>query len=218
MNRLNNIKGAIFDLDGTILDTNGLWIGVDRVFFEKRGIEMPADYPDKVSTMDFYAAARYTIKRFDLPDTPSQLLEEWKSLTVKVYSEKVRLTPGAGEYLKKLDNNGVKLGVATSALPELFVPALKNNGIYDIFSALTSTAEVGKGKEYPEVYLETAKKLGLKPNECAVFEDVYLGVKSAKSAGFLTVWIRDHTSLSNPTDDYADADIKISSFLSEIFK
>lgn len=217
MKRLKNIKGAVFDLDGTLLDTNGLWLDVDRAFFARRHMEMPPDYPDSVSAMDFFAAARYTIQRFELTDTPYELLEEWKALTVKVYAEKVKLTENAFEYLTFLGSEGVKLGVATSALPELYVPALKNNGIYDIFSeaALVCTTDVGKGKEYPDVYLRSAEGLGLRPEECAVFEDVYTGVISAKNAGFMTVWITQSPLLR---DDYKHADIIIPGFVPELFR
>lgn len=218
MNRLKNINGAIFDLDGTLLDTNSLWVDVDRSFFEKRGMQMPEDYPDSVNAMDFIAAARYTIERFGLPDTPMELLEEWKSLTVKAYAERVKLVPKAHDYLTELKKWGVRLGVATSALPELYIPALKNNGIYDMFSALISTTDVGKGKENPDVYMECAKRLELEPSECAVFEDVYLGIKSAKKAGFITVWICNPLPAPEFLVENRGADIIIPSFVPELFE
>ena len=80
-------------------------------------------------------------------------------------------------YLTQLRQNGIRLGVATSSAEELFVPALKNNGIYDWFTAFATTKEAGRGKEFPDVYCLAARRLGLRPSECAVFEDTLTGLK-----------------------------------------
>ena len=64
MERLKGIKGAIFDLDGTLLDSMGIWGEIDRRFLERRGIELPEDYIDAMKFMEFNRAAEYTIRRF----------------------------------------------------------------------------------------------------------------------------------------------------------
>ena len=107
------VRGAIFDLDGTLLDTTSLWEDIDRAFFESRGLPFPDDYIDAVSSMSFEEAARYTIGRFSLPDEPRSLMAEWDDMSRRAYGTMVRLFPGAEEYLRNLRSNGVRLAVAT---------------------------------------------------------------------------------------------------------
>lgn len=88
------------------------------------------------------------------------LIEEWDALAIEAYQTRVRLKPGAREYLFQLKRQGVRLAVATASREAYFVPALKNNGIYDCFEAFTSLAEVERGKGYPDIYWRAAEKIG----------------------------------------------------------
>ena len=171
MERLRQIKGAIFDLDGTLLDSMGIWEQIDAQFLERRGIPLPPDYAEAVKAMEFSQAAEYTIRRFGLQETPQALMEEWTALSQQAYARQIELKPGAKEYLAQLAEQGVLLGIATSATEELFIPALRHNGVWDLFAAHTTTGQVARGKGFPDIYWATAEKLGLRPEECAVFEE-----------------------------------------------
>ena len=184
-----DFKGAIFDLDGTLLDSLWVWDEVDKNFLGRRGIEVPNDYMDIINPMSVMQTAEYTIKRFSLTDTPQDLIAEWNMLALKEYKTNVNMKPGAQNYLNHLKNQGAKLGIATASDPEIYIPALKNLGIYDLFDAITHADEVSHGKDFPDIYLYTAEKLGVKPENCIVFEDIFSGINSAKSAGFYTVGI-----------------------------
>lgn len=212
MERLAQIAGAIFDLDGTLLDSMWVWQEVDRRFLARRGIAVPDDYMAAVNALEFSAAARYTIDRFALDETPQHLMDEWMELSRQAYAAEVALKPHAGDYLRTLARRGVPLGVATSAAPELFIPALRRCGVYGLFAAFTTTREVGRGKQFPDVYLETAKKLGLPASRCAVFEDTLLGIRGAKRGGFLTVGILEPCSAHEADDIRREADITAASF------
>lgn len=191
-------KAAIFDLDGTLLDSMGVWDQVDIDFLGKRGIEVPTDYMIKVSSMQFQQIAEYTIARFGLKDTPEELMQEWDDMARVAYSTTVEAKPGALDYLRDLKSAGVKMGVATSLPPQLREPALRHVGMLGMFDDIVSVDDANDvGKDQPDVYLLTAERLGAKPADCTVFEDLLVGIKSAKSVG-MKVWAMH--------DDSSDAD------------
>ena len=189
-----HIKGAIFDLDGTLLDSLWIWADIDQKFLSRRGIEVPPDYMESVCAMEYRQTAEYTIARFNLKDAPEDLMREWSEMSVSAYENELKLKPGVKEFLSELKRKGIKLAVATSATPDMCLPALKRNGVTDMFDAIVTTIEVGKGKAHPDVYFAAAKKLGVDVSECAVFEDAILAIKTAKNAGFYTIGVYDRFS------------------------
>jgi len=204
-------KAYIFDLDGTLLDSMGMWDQIDIDFLGKRGIAVPPDYMGAISAMTFTETAAYTIKRFELPDTVDGLINEWNDMAAYAYSHTVQMKPHAKEYLAALQERGAKLAVATSLFPELCDSALRNNGIDTLFHAVCNTAQAGQGKSQPDVFLLAAKELGVSPEDCLVFEDLLAAVKSAKSAGMSVCAVYDKTSANDweeikKTADYAIVD------------
>ena len=176
----------------------GVWDQVDIDFLNKRGIEVPPDYMTKVSAMQFRQIAKYTIARFGLTDTPEELMQEWDDMASVAYSTTVEAKPGALDYLRDLKASGVKLGVATSLPPHLREPALRHVGMFDLFNDIVSVDDANDvGKDQPDVYLLAAKRLGAAPADCTVFEDLLVGMKSAKSVG-MKVWaMHDDSSASD---------------------
>ena len=194
----NQGKGAIFDLDGTLLDSMGVWDQVDVDFLAKRGFEVPDDYMQKVAAMQFRQIAEYTIARFNLSDTPEELMEEWDHMARVMYSTVVEAKPHAREYLATLKASGAKLAVATSLPPMLRESAMRHVGIFDYFDEVVSVDDAGDiGKDRPDVYLLASSRLGIEPTDCTVFEDLLVGMRSAKSVG-MRVWAMH--------DDSSDAD------------
>lgn len=194
---MERIKGAIFDLDGTLLDSMNVWERIDIDFLAKRGFTVPADYIAAVTPLGFYDAAVYTIERFRLNETPQALIEEWSGMAAFAYGNTVPLKPYAKAYLSQLRQKGVRLAVATALTEELYAPALKNNGVYGWFDAFTTLSECGGRKGEPKIYLAAAKKLGLAPSDCVVFEDILEGIEGASAGGFITVGVADFYSLAD---------------------
>lgn len=191
---INTGKAAIFDLDGTLLDSMGVWDQVDIDFLGRRGIEVPDDYMTKVSAMQFRQIAEYTIARFGLKDTPEQLMAEWDEMAREAYSTVVEAKPHAVEYLHLLRTSGAKLAVATSLPPALRDPAMAHVGIGGLFDEVVSVDDAGDvSKESPDVYLLAAERLGVSSADCTVFEDLLVGIKAAKSVG-MTVWAMNDDS------------------------
>jgi HAD superfamily hydrolase (TIGR01509 family) len=209
---MKTYKAYIFDLDGTLLDSMGLWDQINIDFFTKRGIALPSDYVDSISSMTFYETAVYTIKRFALPDSVGSVMLEWNDMAAYAYGHTVRMKPYAKEYLLKLRERGAKLAVATSMFPELCGPVLRNNGIDNFFHVICNTNETEHGKSRPDVFLLTAKKLGEKPGGCLVFEDILAAVKSAKSAGMDVCAVYDRKSENDWEEIKETADYAIDDF------
>lgn len=192
-------RAALFDLDGTLLKSMDVWKRVDEAFFARRGMDVPVGYGDRLAGLSFDESAAYTVKHY-LPNEDRQVvLDEWTALTQREYAEHVALKPGARAYLRMLRREGVKLAVATALPPKLYAPCLKRLGLLEMFDALCSTEDVGgRGKESGEVYLLAARQLGVKPEECAVFEDVSTGIAGARRAGMRAYGVRDeHGSAEN---------------------
>ena len=199
-------NAAIFDLDGTLLDSLDVWEKVDRDFLARRGLAVPPDYTDEVSPMSFEEAARYTAERFGLPESPAELIREWNEMVAEEYARRIGLKPGARELLETLAGRGVRLGVATALPEELYGPALRHNGIFGLFGAFASVLEGERGKNFPDVYLLCARRLGAPPEYCAVFEDMLPGLRGAKAAGMGAFGIFDRRSPLRERDALAAAD------------
>lgn len=206
-----NYKGAIFDMDGTILDSMKLWSDIDAAFLSKRGIEVPEDYIVSIAHMGAVETAHYTIERFGMRETPEALIEEWKHLALESY-KRVREKSGTEEYFSYLKQNGVKIAIATATEPELAAAALSERNIGKMTDSVTTLSEVSRGKGFPDIYLRACEKLGLKPDECIVFEDLLMGIKGAKAGGFRTIAVYDECSAHDMDKIKETADGYIYSF------
>lgn len=205
-------KGAIFDLDGTLLDSMDVWNDVDRIFFAKRGMEVPEDFIAAITPLGFEAAAAYTVKRFGFPEKEADIIAEWYELARKAYAEDVVLKPFAKEYLELLKKRGVCLAAATASDASLFEPCLLRNGILDYFDTIVTVRDVKRGKGFPDIYELAAQRMALPVQDCTVYEDILKGVEGAKAGGFLAVAIEEPHSGYEKELIWKMADIYITSW------
>ena len=201
-----SIQAAIFDLDGTLIDSMGLWEKIDHEFLSRRGIVTPNDYVEVVKTLTFNQSARYAIERFSLPDTEEMVIREWMDMALFEYSNNITLKPGALAYLKFLQKHQIKIGLATTNTPLLYEPLLRNNGVYDFFSSFTTLSEVERDKGHPDIYLLAAGKMEVSAQSCLVFEDTLLGVTGAKRAQMTVIGVYDESSASEKAQIATQAD------------
>ena len=213
MNHEIPFRGAIFDLDGTVLDSLYVWRRVDERFFGARGMSVPDDYAQKISGMSFGETVAYTIRRFDLPDSPEAVYAEWSGLALDEYAHQVALVPGAREYLRMLKRAGVKLAAATANRANLFEPALEHCGIAELFDVVVTTGDIGdRNKADGELFLLAAQRLGLRPGDCAVFEDTLQGILGARAAGMRSYAVRSEACMHALCEIDARADGVIDDF------
>lgn len=191
---IDSYDGVIFDLDGTLIDSNWVWSGVDVEFLGKRGFQVSADYVQAIAHIGFEAAAAYTIERFGLNETVEDIVQEWHDMAIEAYNNKVKLKSGVLEYLKYLKGKGKLMSVATASDMKLVIPALKNNKIDEYFNNITTLREVKRGKGFPDIYDKAAEKMGLDKDKCIVFEDIIQGIAGAKSGGYRAIAVYDKYS------------------------
>jgi HAD superfamily hydrolase (TIGR01509 family) len=209
-------SAAIFDLDGTLLDSTAMWEKIDELFFTKRGITMPVDYFDALGTMSVEQSALYTKERFALPDTPEAIAAEWHETALVEYRENVPLKPGAAELLRCFKAEGAKLALATASDPGYYIPALTRTGVYELFDVCVHSSP-GFYKGNAAFYLKCAEELGVSPGECVVFEDVLDGVAAAKAAGMYAVGVYDQASDAKWDEICRVADVSVRGFDEYVF-
>lgn len=196
-NWLKNIEGAVFDLDGTLLDSSWVWEKVDEKFLGDRGFQVPDDYVDEISPLGAERAAVYTIERFGLNEDKDDIVREWIEMAKKEYATEVVCKPYAKEFLEELHKLNIKMAVATSSDRELFMKTLEREGILKYFQKIVTVDEAERGKGYPDIYEEAARRIKVNPHKCLVFEDILAGVTGASLGEFNVVAVFDEKSKHN---------------------
>ena len=194
---MRKFEAAIFDLDGTVIDSMYVWAKVDVDFLTQRGIPVTREYTEAVRGMFFETAAEYTRSTYGLDESVEEIVQTWLDMARHEYANNVRLKPYTKEYLDFLKQRGVKLGMATSSNPYLLEPVRKNNGVDRYFDEICYTSQVGRNKSFPDIYIYTAKKLGVSERNCVVFEDIPEGINGAKKADMYAVAVYDEASKEN---------------------
>lgn len=189
----NNIKAVIFDLDGTLFDSCSMWNDVDRLFFKKRGMEVPKDFNKLIAPLGLTKAARFVKETYNIKESEEEIKKEWHDLAIFEYENNIELKEGAREYLEYLKKLNIKMCIATANSKEYYMPCLKRHKIEKYFDYLCDVEEFKGTKETPEIYLHIASKLNIDPSNIAVIEDIPEAIKSAKRGGFYVIAIDDES-------------------------
>ena len=184
------MKGFIFDLDGTLLDSIGLWLDIDIRYMQTHGIEYKREYSDIIKTLTFDECAHYFRTVLGVDRSEDEIKQDWREMSYDAYAHTLSLKPFAKEFVQQCAKQG-RCIIATSCQKECALQALKRLDLLDYFENIVTTLDVGKNKEFPDVYLECAQQLNLQPQECIVFEDVVSAAKTARQAGFQIAGVYD---------------------------
>ena len=181
----------IFDLDGTITDTNGLWAEVDREFLARRGLAPRPEYQRVVERSIYPIAAAFTREHYGLPDSPQEIMAEWDSLARRHYRELAPLKPGAEEFLRQCGAEGRPMSVFTACRPALCRTALERFGLRELFDHVIFAEEIGLEKRDPRCFVELSRRLGAPPEKCVLFDDSPDNCATATRAGMSAAGVYD---------------------------
>lgn len=192
---LENIKAVIFDLDGTLVDSMWMWKDIDIEYLGRFGVPLPETLQQDIAGMSFSETAVYFKETFGIPDSLEEIKQAWNDMAFYKYTHEVPLKPGVLEFLKRLKEKGIRTGIATSNSKELVQAVVESLQISEYLQEIHTSCEVAKGKPAPDIYLLVAKCLGVKPEQCLVFEDIPEGILAGKRAGMKTCAVEDSFSL-----------------------
>lgn len=192
---LEEIKGVIFDMDGTLIDSMWVWEEVDVDYVKRYQLVEPEGFYEAIEGMRFTDVAKYYKKTFpQIRDSVEQIKADWMEMGYRLYRDEVELKSGVKEFLEELKKRGIKIGIATSNDRDMTEMVLEARGILQEFDAICTSDEVKIGKPAPDVYLKAAEDLGVDPKDCLIFEDVPAGLMAGKSAGMKTCAVADKFS------------------------
>ena len=200
-----------FDLDGTLIDSNGVWKQVDIDFLARRGMPYTREYYEGVAHTALPLAAVFTKEYCKLEQSCEEIIAEWMEMSRDMYA-KVPLKPGVRDYLEQCRQAGIPMAVVTSSVPEHCYTALKKLDLEQYFANVTFAQQAGMHKKYPDVWLAAAEKNGVRPEECTVFDDSIAACRGAKAAGMRVVGVHDHYFNAEAAEMEAFCDQYIHSF------
>lgn len=188
------INAAIFDMDGTFLDSMPYWMNAGSFFLESLQIQGEENLGEKLLDMTLPEGCIYLKEKYSLNLSPEQIEEKIKNILLSAYTNEISFKGTSLSFLKKLKESGSKIAVCTHTDRSLFSPAFKRLGLENFFDYVISAKEFGLSKSHPEIFFHVAEKLNSKPEETWVFEDALYAIITAKRAGFKTAGIFDSSS------------------------
>lgn len=191
---LDNRKAVIFDLDGTLVDSMWMWGAIDVEYLGRYGLSCPPELQKEIEGMSFTETAVYFKERFSMSETLDEIKQAWIDMSLEKYQKEVPLKKGARRFLEELKERNIPAGIATSNGQVMVDAVLDALDIRPFFRVVTTACEVPAGKPAPDIYLEVARRLGVKPEDCLVFEDVPAGILAGKRAGMTVAAVEDDFS------------------------
>ena len=202
----------IFDMDGTLIDSNGIWKDVDTAFLAKRGLSYTKEFYEGVAHTIFPLAAKFTKEFCRLPESEEAIMAEWMDMAGDLYGTSVPVKPGVRAYLDKLRAAGERLIVVTSAVPVHCRTALTHLGLMPYFERIIFAHDLQLEKKDPQLWRLTAEMMGVAPEDCTLYDDSVEACRGAKAAGMPAVGVYDPYFAGTEPEMQAVCDRYIRSF------
>lgn len=191
------IRGAIFDLDGVLLDSMAIWNDLGARYLLKQGVQPEPGLREVLFSMSMEQGAEYMKQQYHLDKPSEEILDGIQEMLQDFYFYEVQAKEGAKELLDFLQEKGIPMTAATSSPREHVTRALERNGLLEFLKRIDTTSEVGESKHSPLIYQRCAEFLGSRPEETLVFEDSLYALQTAKKAGFRAIGVYDSEGETN---------------------
>ena len=185
------IKGVIFDIDGVLLDSMIIWTDLGERYLKSIGKEPEKGLTEKLFSMSMEQGAEYLKDKYNIEESVPEILDDINKISQNFYYNEVEAKPGVKELLEDFSSRGIKMVAATSSPRGHVERALTRVGLLEFIDRIFTNGEVGVSKHEPDIYNLAAEHMGTAPSETLVFEDSLYALKTAKSAGYVTVGIYD---------------------------
>lgn len=207
----------LFDMDGTLIDSNGIWKNVDREFLSRRGLAYTHAYYEGVAHTIFPLAAKFTKEFCHLEESCEEIMAEWMELAKDAYAH-VPVKPGVRSYLKQCKAEGRTMAVVTSSVPEHCHLALERLGLEKYFDRVTFAQELGMEKKQPEIWQAAAAAAKERPEDCTVFDDSLSACRGARAAKMRVIGVYDRFFAQDEKEMRSFCDVYIQSFEEILWK
>lgn len=184
-------RWKVFDLDGTLLDSNHVWTRVDEEFLARRGRIPTGEYLEYVAHAIYPTAARFTKEYYHLDESEEAIMDAWTALAREAYQFHAPLKEGAREYLSRCAARGEHLALFTASAPELCCLALRRHDLERFFDRIIFAQDLGLEKRDPRSFAALTDALGAQPGECVLFDDSPRSCRAAKDTGLWVVGVYD---------------------------
>lgn len=207
------LKGAIFDVDGTLLDSMFIWdtLGIDYLI--SLGKTPEPGLQERLRPMSMDQVIKLFLDEYGVERTAEEIRSDIEKIIERYYFEVVEAKPGALEFLAWVKQQGIRTCVVTASVRYVVEAALERTGLMPYLDTIFICDEFGKAKNEPDIFLHAMDWLGTDLEHTWVFEDVFLAVQTAKRAGFGVVAIYDKTSANRSEEIAALADRYVQDFV-----
>lgn len=207
------LQSAIFDMDGTLLDSMHIWRDIGPRMLRARGIEPAPGLGEQLKPMTAWQGAAYCKEAYRLPETVEEVYAQIEAQVRLFYETEVKAKPGVKKVLSLLKMEGVWMYIATATDRHLAEAALRHAGIQDYFRGLVTSAETGVGKDVsPEIYERALRRLRSNKQDTVIFEDALHAIRTAKAGGFRVAAIYDPSAEEDQEEIRSLADYYYRSF------
>lgn len=215
MIKLENIRGAIFDMDGTLIDSMKMWENIASEYLIQQGIVPEENLGKVLKNMSLQQGTEYVIEKYSLTKSVTDVIEGINTLVLIKYEKELQAKEGVIELIQRLDKKKVAMCVATASDYSLAKLCLERIGILPYLKGIYTCGDIGAGKEDPMLFEHALDKLGTNKENTYVFEDSLYALNTAKKAGFKVIAVYDEFSGKDEKalKEQADIYVKIMSEL-----
>jgi HAD superfamily hydrolase (TIGR01509 family) len=202
------IAAVVFDMDGVLIDSEPIHFAAIYALLADHGVTAPSEQEEAFFGHTALEVFRILRAHYDLVPDETALASDWIARVVELLSQPLVPMPGLPGVLGELRDRGLRLALASGSAPPIVAATLHGLGLGQAFEVVVSADEVAKGKPAPDIFLETARRLGVRPEACLVIEDSLNGVNAAVAAGMACVAVPCHSTRGQ---DFSSAAVRLDS-------